>query len=136
MVAVSGLGGPKADHLIERLLLGDSQRQAAKNVGIGERTVRRWVADPGFQRRLQEASEETIKQVRRAIVASTRKVTDTLVGVALGTIDADTTRVRAAQALLNAFVSLQPKQWQADVYTADAPVIDYRFEGIDPEVLR
>lgn len=135
-MASSGMIGGKGTDLIALLLEGHSASEAARRAGVPERTMRRWMADPGFQRRLQEHQEETIKQVRRRIVDRTLEAADTLGKVVSGALDGNAHQVSAAKALLTAFVALQPKQWQADIYTSDTPVIDYRFEGIDPEVLR
>lgn len=134
--ATSGVNGPASDAIIAALLTGATQREAAAEAGVSHRTVQRWLADPGFARRLQEAQAEVVKQVRRRIDDRTRHAADTLAKIADGTITADPVRVSAARALLQAFVQLQPKELTADVTTHDAPVIDYRFEGIDPEVLR
>lgn len=136
MTAGSVRFNAKVGKVIEALLLGATQDVAARHAGVSSRTVRRYLADPGVQRRLAEAQEEAIKTVRRSVTARARSAVLTLGQVASGTVTADATRVNAAKAILSAFVQLQPRQWQADIHTSDVPVIDYRFEGIDPEALR
>lgn len=140
-MAASGRVSKHDPEIIEQLLLGRSQRQAADAVGCSERTVRRRLADPGFQRRLMEAQEEAVKSVRRRVTASATAALQVLTRIA-GNVDQAAeapgagVRVTAARAVLQGFVRLQPQRVEQDVHLEQVPVIDYTIEGIDPEVLR
>jgi len=133
---------PKDDLLIESLLLGQSYAQAGERANVSLSTVKRRMADPGFQRRLQELQEESIKQVRRRVTASATAATQVLVRIAADTGGAASKagasrQVAAARAILHAFVALQPRGAGTDMDDLlGAPVIDYVLVGIDPEVLR
>lgn len=133
--AGTGMNGPKGASLIAGLLEGRTAIDAGRRANIPERTMRRWLADPAFQRRLQEAQEELIKRVRRRVGDRAWHATDALAQIAMGEAPADPVRVAAARALLHAFVQLQPRRLDAEVTTHERQVIDYRFEGIDPEAL-
>jgi hypothetical protein len=133
--------GKRDAEIIEQLLLGRTQRQAADEVGVSERTLRRRLADPGFQRRLMEAHEEAVKSVRRRVTAATVEALQVLVNIAGNVSQAAErsgaqVRVTAARAVLQGFVRLQPQRVEQDVHLEQVPVIDYTIEGIDPEVLR
>lgn len=143
MTATGRLGA--RDHLIlEQLLMGATQRQAAERVGISERTVRRHVADPVFQRVLMEQQAEAIKQVRRRITASAVGAAQVLMAITAdreadgypARAEGAATRVSAARAVLYTFARLQPLQVDADVRHEVGPVVDYTIVGVDPEVLR
>jgi DNA-binding CsgD family transcriptional regulator len=139
-MAASGRFTPRQALVLEQLLMGRSQRECARNTGIPERTVRRYVADPGFQRRLQEAVEESVKEVRRGITMQAKAAAQVLVRIAgnhegaAGHPDANR-QIYAASRLLQAFTALQPKEVRQDVELHQVPVIDYVIEGVDPELL-
>lgn len=127
--------------LVEALLLGLTYDQASERAGVSKATVKRRMAEPGFQRRLAEAQEEHTKQVRRRLTSSAVAASQILVqiaGNADGSADRENarTRIYAARALLQGFVALQPRQVQQDIELHEAPVINYMIEGIDPELLR
>lgn len=104
----------RKNRLVEALLSGAHQRQAAAYAGVSERTVRRWLADPGFQRRLQEAEAGAIRDVQRRVVAATIRAVDMLDELVA---DADApayVRVQAGRALLAAFAAQQPSRLELD----------------------
>jgi hypothetical protein len=133
------------DHLIlEQLLLGATQRQAALRVGISERTVRRRISNALFQRVLLEHQAEAVKQVRRRLTASAVGATQVLMQIAGDRAEdghparreGATARVAAARAVIYSFARLQPLQVDGEV-AVGVPIIDYVIEGLDdPEVLR
>jgi CRP-like cAMP-binding protein len=132
----------RQDHaLVEALLLGLTYDQAAERAQVSQSTVKRRLAEPGFQRQLQEAQSEHVKQLRRRLTAAGVAAAQVLVQIAGnvgGAADRSDARVRvyAASKLLASFVQLQPKELMQTVEHIDAPVIDYVIEGVDPEVLR
>lgn len=139
-MAASGSFTPRMAMVLEQLLLGRNQREAARNTGISERSVRRYVRDPGFQRRLQEAAEETVKEVRRGITMQAKAAAQVLTRIA-GNVDgaADAPgaqrQVYAASRLLASFTALQPKEVRQDIDLHQVPVIDYTIDGVDQELL-
>lgn len=52
-----------SDHtLLQALLRGESQAQAALACGLSERTIRRRVSTPAFKRSLRDARSETLRR--------------------------------------------------------------------------
>lgn len=144
-MATSGRLAPSDHAVLEQLLLGATQRQAADRCGISERTVRRRISNPVFQRVLMEHQAEAIKQVRRRVTAAAQGAVSVLMQIAgdreqdgfPARRDGAAARVTAARSVLMTFARLQPVQVDADVRHEGVPVIDYTIEGLSsPEVLR
>lgn len=132
-MANSGASGPKAGEVLAALLGGATQREAGAAAGVSHRTVQRWLADPGFQRRLQEAQEDAIKQVRRRVTVNALRAAEALAQLAETGDKDDAVKVAAARATLAAFVQLQPRTLTADV---EVSTRRYEIVGVDPAVYR
>ena len=63
---------------ITALLSTQTVAQAAALVGIGERTVTRWLAKPHFQEALSQAGQRTIDEAIRRLTAGRSLALDTL----------------------------------------------------------
>jgi hypothetical protein len=122
--------------LAERLLLGATTKTAAEHLGVSERTVRRWRADPAFQRRMSEMAAEAVEEAHRATTASYRPMLAVLVSIASDASQEPRTRSIAARAVVQAFTALQPKHVQQDIEVHDTPAVHYTIDGVDPELLR
>lgn len=118
-MAGSGRIGAHDDQILKALLEGASQREAADRVGVSERTVRRRVADPGFQRRLQEAQAEILKRMQRRVVASAIRAVGTLDEIAQDAEQAAMVRVNAARTLLTAATAQQPSKVELTTAAGD-----------------
>ena len=66
------------DQAILALLSEPSITQAATRCGIGEKTLRRWLADPAFQEAYDAARHATFKAAISRIPALTVRAVDTL----------------------------------------------------------
>jgi hypothetical protein len=97
-------GGEKLTRTQEKaiaaLLTKPTVKAAAEAAGVGERTLRGWLKDPGFVSAYRQARREVVESAIGRIQAATGTAVDTLVTVAnSGAKDSD--RVRAAIALLD-----------------------------------
>lgn len=126
----------RQQELINQLLLGSSQRQAAKTMGVGESTVRRWMADPGFQRRLEEAQAELFKQVVRQASTTAKAMLAVLARIASDETQPAMTRVAAAGRCLQHMASLAPKTLHHEGDLGEDVRIRYIIEGVNPEVFQ
>jgi hypothetical protein len=86
------------DLLVAAIAAGASQREAARQAGVSERTAHRRWADPNFRRRVLEARSEIRCQAVGRLTSQSNKATETL---AKG-MDAksESVRVSAARAVL------------------------------------
>lgn len=81
----------KDSRLIQCMLRGDSQAEAAAATGMSERTVRRHVADPVFKKALRAARDESVRRTSdrlsdgatRAVATLTALVDDAAVSPAV-----------------------------------------------------
>lgn len=90
----------KQEQAIACLLAQPSIGEAARAAGVGERTLRRWLQDPGFLAAYRRARQEVVEGTIGRIQAATGTAVDTLLAVTReGKRDGD--RVRAAVALLD-----------------------------------
>jgi len=91
---------PNQRKAIEALLAAPSMTAAASLAGCGERTLWRWMHDPGFKAALAEAQREQRRAVSTALRRAGLAAVDTLVAV-LGDGTAPTgAKVSAAKAVL------------------------------------
>jgi len=91
---------------VELLALGYSLRQAAAEVGVCEKTIRRWLKRPDVAQALQEIQEEVWGATVRKLRALGEKAVTTL-GEVMGDQTAPpTARVRAARATLELIVKV------------------------------
>lgn len=81
------------------LAAGRSVSQACRDLGIPERTARRWKAEPAFLEAIEQAGAEAVAAARRALSCRAEAAVEVL-GDALGDPDA-TVRIRAATQVLD-----------------------------------
>jgi transposase-like protein len=94
-------GTDRTDQLIAELLTGSSIAAAARSLGVGERTARRWLAQPDVKRTLSERRAETLTAVVDRLGALATEAMETL-AVAMAHEDATPAdRIRAARAVLS-----------------------------------
>lgn len=90
---------PQQERCIELLLLEHSRRAVAEQVGISERTLRSWLADPTFAAAFREArrqlSDAGIDVLRRGVGAACKTLLRNL------TAAKDSDQIRAAKAILD-----------------------------------
>ncbi len=99
-------GSHKGDPaLVVALAAGLTNKQAAKEAGVSERTVIRRLSDPAFKRRVEEARAETLAQTSARLTAVGIAAVRTL----LRLLDADSEQVRlaAAKSILDMGVRLR-----------------------------
>ncbi len=90
---------PKQAAGLAALMAGETIRAAADGLGVDERTVRRWLAEPGFKAAFAEARralvDDAVLALQRAAVRAVAVLADNL--------DADKAadRTKAATALLD-----------------------------------
>lgn len=85
---------------IAALLLKPSIPAAAKAVGIGERTLWRWLKDQQFKRAFKEARREVVRQAIAHVQAGLSEAVNTLKEI-INDIDAPASaRVSAAKAMI------------------------------------
>lgn len=67
------------DHLLlQAMLRGDSQVEAARASGLSERTVRRRLTDPVFSAALRAARDETTRRTSDALAGAAERAVTTL----------------------------------------------------------
>jgi hypothetical protein len=127
-VDVSGSDRPTARdaRAIEALLLGASQREAAKKAGYSEATLRRRLKDPRFVGHLRRAENDLLARMRRVVVMAGLSAVDTLHEIGTnreGAAEASgaSVRVQAAGRLLTAFVGQFPGRQELEVTGPDGP---------------
>ena len=90
----------KQDQAIAALLGAPTVAAAAVQAGVGERTLRRWLKEPGFLAAYRNARRELVEGAVGRVQAAAGQAVDMLLAVAKdGARDGD--RVRAAVALLD-----------------------------------
>lgn len=68
----------KDDLLLQAVLRGDSQVEAAKASGLSERSVRRHTAEPGFRAALRAARDESVRRTSDALADGAARAVATL----------------------------------------------------------
>ncbi|GAB6066024.1 hypothetical protein JCM9492_11160 [Aquifex pyrophilus] len=83
----------KKELAIELLAQGKSQKEVAEQIGVSERTIRRWLSDEEFVKKVKRRSREHLKELvfrenleRKEIEERKRKVLE-LLDEALGMLD-------------------------------------------------
>ncbi len=71
----------KGEMAIAALLTSKSIAEAAGSVGIGERTLRRWMAEPTFRDRFLEVRQEFVRRAFTNIQAAMPRAVDALVEI-------------------------------------------------------
>lgn len=100
------------------LLTHSTHREAAQSIGISDRQLRSYLKDPEFKReyraRLDLVLDEATTAAKRAMTPAVK----TLVEIASDRKKADTTRVMAARAILDAGLRLNDAMDVSDRLTA------------------
>jgi hypothetical protein len=86
---------------IAALLLKPSIPAAAKDVGIGERTLWRWLKDRNFKRAYKEARREVVRQAIAQVQAGLSKAVKTLKNIIDNENAPPSARVSAARVMID-----------------------------------
>jgi hypothetical protein len=87
--------------ILEALLAGSSYVQAAAFAGVGEKTVRRRMADPAFRRELMRHQDEVLGRARRRLIALIPGAVNTVRDLADDAEVPAATRLRACEVILS-----------------------------------
>lgn len=97
----AGKRARKEEQAIAALLSEPTIARAAQSVGIGERTLRRWLADPTFRERFAAVRRELVELSLARIESGVPKAVDALLDIVQGFDDATpAARVAAARVLI------------------------------------
>ena len=77
-MAANGAFSTNQRKALEALLSEPTVRGAAEAAGIGERTMRRYLADPAFKAELRQRQDEVITATTAALVGLSGKAVQTL----------------------------------------------------------
>jgi hypothetical protein len=99
-MADAGPIDPKREQAIAALLVERTIGTAAERVGIGERTLSRWLADPDFRAEYQAASRRVLDGTIGRLRAASGEMLDVLVELTR-TADSDSVRRAAARDVLD-----------------------------------
>jgi len=103
---------------IAALLTARNVQEAAKLAGVSERTLSRWLAEPGFRAGLLTAEGDAIDAATRRLLTLQQAAIDTLEQV-LGDVGAGPgVRLRAAQAVLEHMLRLREQRTTEERLTA------------------
>lgn len=99
---------PKQQRAVRALLEQKSVGDAAKSIGVGERTLFRWLTDPAFKLALSAAESDLLDAATRRLLS----LQDAAIGtfeslLADGSEASDTVRLRAASAVLDHLLKLR-----------------------------
>ena len=105
MSTMSGLT-QKQQKALDALLRGCTQEAAAREAGVGRRTLCRWLAQNGaFQQALRSAEQEALKRIQRRLVGLAESACDALARALQG--EAQPAQVRAADVVLARLMPLR-----------------------------
>lgn len=90
----------KKEKAIAALLLHRSVEEAARSVGIGERTLWRWLQEPGFNNEYLKARREAVRQANARIQQNCGAAAGVLLRLMADPSTPASVRVRAAQCIL------------------------------------
>ena len=82
------------------LLSSDTQAEAAQKSGIGERTLRSYLADPDFNAEYRRRKRQLVTEATKQIQASYQAAINALRGIVEGEKSSESGRISAARALL------------------------------------
>jgi transcriptional regulator with XRE-family HTH domain len=92
------LTGPQ-EITLNRLLQGDTQREAADAAGVAPETVSRWLQDVEFTAELDRRREEVWRDLRRQLIQTSTTALEVLEALMKGG-ENDQVKLRAAVAVL------------------------------------
>jgi transposase-like protein len=98
--ALAGGASRKQEALIAALLTEPTYAQAARKAGVGERTLYRWLAQPGFQTTYRRARQQLVAAAVARVQSMAAEAVETLASI-IRTGKKDSDRLRAAIALLD-----------------------------------
>ena len=87
---------PVQEQAVTALLTHPSITKAAESVGIGERTLRRWMKEPAFRRAYREARAETHSQAMALVLRYEALAVNTLAKVMQDPLSPHSAKVSAA----------------------------------------
>jgi len=93
--------GRKKEAAVAALLTARNTEEAARSVGIGPATLRRWQKDPGFDAAYREAVRLSFKQSIGRLNQASSAAVSTLLKVMVDPATPASTKVRAADSVLN-----------------------------------
>lgn len=111
MAASGSAGGkltPKQERAIRALLEHKSVSEAAASIGVGERTLYRWLTDPAFQQALSAAEGDLLDAATRRLLSLQDDAISTFADMLSDDSEASATvKLRAAQAVLDYMLKLR-----------------------------
>lgn len=93
--------GRKQEEAIAALLIQRNVEEAARSIGIGTRTLLRWLKIPEFQNAYREARREVYRQSIARLQQATSAAAATLLKVMLDPTTPASTKVRAADSVFS-----------------------------------
>ena len=99
--AETGQLKPSQGRAVVALLREPTVAKAARHVGVNERTLRRWLADPGFRAALDDARREVFGEVLTRMQGGAEKALEALHGVLDDDAARPSEKVAAARVLLD-----------------------------------
>jgi hypothetical protein len=91
----------KKEQAIAALLTQRNIEEAAKSIGIGANTLRRWMKEPEFNRAYREARRQAFGQSIARLQQATSAAAATLMKIMVDQNAPASTRVRAADSIFN-----------------------------------
>ena len=114
---------PKQQQAINALLQNSTQRDAAKVVGVNERTLSRWIQEHAeFQAALSEAESAAIADVTRVLAAGAAEAVGVLTDILHSDDATASEKLRAADIWLNRLAQFTSRC--RSTAAADAPAIE------------
>jgi len=98
---------PKQTRAIATLLVAKDVQSAAKDAGVGERTLHTWLGDPNFRAALKEAEAQAIELSVRMLAGAAQNAIGVIVSIMRDEYTRDALRLRAAQTVLDQMVKLK-----------------------------
>jgi transposase-like protein len=98
-------GSNKRDCVALALAAGASVREAARDCGVGARTVHRWLTDPAFQQRVAELRAQMLDRAVGRLAGATCQATEVLRG--LLNSDDERKALSAARAILESAIKFR-----------------------------
>ena len=112
-------------NLIPIILKGDSMESVAKEAGIERGTIYRWLKDPAFKQRLEEARQEVFEDGLNRLKTATDKAAQKMIEL-LDSKDPTARRLAAKDILTFAFRSFETRELEARIERIEG-LIEKRF---------
>jgi len=85
---------------IQALIGNPNVKEAAQTCGVSERTMHRWLKEPGFSRQLEEAQRGVTNSLMRSVISRAERAAETLDSIMANSKASAHARVAAARTLL------------------------------------